>query len=160
MIIWSHFLSRPAAEHLSSAAEAVSDGGTNNTWERGALSPTSSSSTGRKKLLHQPPLGKLISSDVTERWEPRAEVLQMLCHNAEHGRQRAPRQLSTIQPSCCLFDFSLHLLLQLQQQTAPLRSETGGGKEERQDGYLVLQMMHQRMKSVHYYRCEKHVSLW
>lgn len=39
-------------------------------------------------------LSELISSAVTDLWKPRAEVLQMICHHAKHGRKRAPRQLS------------------------------------------------------------------
>lgn len=37
---------------------------------------------------------ELISSDMTELWKPWVEVLQMLCHDAEHARKRTPRQLS------------------------------------------------------------------
>lgn len=38
-------------------------------------------------------LWKLISSDMTELWKPREEVLQKLCHNPEHGRKLTPRQV-------------------------------------------------------------------
>lgn len=41
-------------------------------------------------FLFASPLWKLISSDVTELWKPWAEVLQMLCHHAKHGRKRTP----------------------------------------------------------------------
>ncbi len=76
------------------------------------------------------PLCKLILPDVTELWKPWAEVLQMLCHHAKHGRKQTPRQLSDAtweigddaEPRCCrcrLFDFTLYLTFQLHRQTAP-----------------------------------------
>ena len=72
-----------------------------------------------------PLLLKLISSDVTELWKPWAEVLQMLCHHAKHGRKRTPRQLSDAAweigdgalPRHRLFDFSLYLSFQRHWQT-------------------------------------------
>lgn len=72
------------------------------------------------------PLWKLILSDATELWKPWAEVLQMLCHHAKHGKKRMPRQLSDTTweiaddalPHHRLFDFSLYLSFQLHRQTA------------------------------------------
>lgn len=69
---------------------------------------------------------KLISSDMTELWKPWAEVLQMLCHHAKHGRKQTLRQLSDAAweigvdalPRHRLFDFSLYLSFQLHRQTA------------------------------------------
>lgn len=51
----------------------------------------------------------------------------MLCHDAKHGRKRAPRQLTDATwesadealPCHRLFDFSLYLSFQLHRQTAP-----------------------------------------
>lgn len=71
-------------------------------------------------------LWNLISSDVTELWKPWAEVLQMLCHHAKHGRKQMPRQLSGATweisddalPRHCLCDFRLYLSFQLCWQTA------------------------------------------
>jgi len=62
---------------------------------------------------------------MTELRKPWVELLQMLCHNAERGKKQTPRQLSDATWGtgddalhCRLFDFSLYLSFQLQQQTA------------------------------------------
>lgn len=85
-----------------------------------STSTTSSLSSFQKKKR------KLISSDMTELWKPWAEVLQMLCHHAKHGRKQTLRQLSDAAweigvdalPRHRLFDFSLYLSFQLHRQTA------------------------------------------
>lgn len=73
-------------------------------------------------FLFASPLWKLISSDVTELWKPWAEVLQMLCHHAKHGRKRTPStalgcDLGKSAARQSLFDFSLYLSFQLHRQT-------------------------------------------